>query len=181
MSLPSDRNLLAEYPNEVYVESGLWRGDSIQTAMDAKSFNEYYSIEIDPENITFAKNRFDLFRKPKQNLHLILGDSAEMLWSVIRNIDTPMTFFLDSHYSLLEGEVKGKNPFPLLAEIAQIARHPLADKCTILIDDILVLTHPNVTGWTRDTIEDELMKINLYGDFTYISNPVVENFLIFTP
>lgn len=181
MSLPPSYNLLAKYPNEVYCETGIWRGDSIQAAIDA-GFRKIIAIDNDPTAIAFCKSRFD-FNNPdgfRNWITLVEGDSANCLWDVIKDIDTPITFFLDSHYSLLEDEVKGANPFPLLDELNQINQHPIKEH-TIIIDDFLYMTHPQITGWTIDTIEDKLMEINMYYEFIYTANPVINNLLIARP
>ena len=182
VSLPSKYNLLALHPNDVYLDIGIWRGDSIQFAIDAGCFKKIIGIDINPESIDFCKSRFD-FNNPdgfRNWITLVEGDSALCLWDVIKDIDTPITFFLDSHYSLLEDEVKGPNPFPLLDELDQINQHPIKEH-TIIIDDFLYMTHPQITGWTIDTIEDKLMEINMYYSFNYIANPIIGNILIAKP
>lgn len=180
MSLPAKYNLLKKYPNEVYLETGLWRGDSMQQALDA-GFKKVISIDNDPKSIRFCKDRFNLVNHPDHRIELHLGDSAEILWDVIKNITCRMTIFLDSHYSLLEGEVKGKNPFPLMKELEQISRHEIKDH-TIIIDDMLYLTHPDVTGWSKREIEYKIRnEIYMYYRFDLVPNPVIDNMLIAYP
>lgn len=181
MSLPPNRNLFAEYPNRIMVETGCYRGDAIALALEA-GYKEVRSIDIDPENTKFCKYRFDLIQRPDQNpapLKLWTGDSADLLGEMIADIQEPVTFWLDSHWQLLEGEEPGANPFPLLWELAQIAEHP-AKGHTILIDDILILTHPDVTGWSRKIIEDAVLAINPAYKISYVANPVMNNLLIAT-
>lgn len=179
MSLPTDSNILVNYLNPYYVETGIWRADSLAIAMDA-GFRKIIGIDINPEAIQFAKNRFDLKNFPLAGLQLIEGDSAECLWDAIQNINHPITFFLDSHYSLLQNEDPGKNPFPLMSELQQISRHPIKTH-TIIIDDFLYMTHPDVTGWTKDEILFGLSYINPKYKISVIANPVIKNLLIATP
>lgn len=171
MSLPPSYNLLAKLPNRVYIETGIYRGDSIQLALDA-GFEEIIGVELFSEHIDFCRKRFD----GNAAISYVLGDSAVCLWNVIKDIDEPITFFLDSHSQLFEDEPPMENPFPLLYELRQIARHPIKTH-TIIIDDVLYMTHPDVTGWSRSDIEYELRKINDYK-IEYVANPVKNNLLI---
>lgn len=181
MSLPPSYRLLAKYPNRIFVETGSYTGDAIQQALDA-GFSEVRSIDIDPANTKFCRHRFDLIPRPEQDpkpVRLWTGDSAVMLWEMIRDIDESITFWLDGHSQWFENEPHNDHPFPLLEELKQIARHPV--KCHhILIDDMLILSHPDVTGWTRGNIEDEVRAINPSYKFEYIANPVRNNLLICT-
>lgn len=176
MSLPPNRSLLKEYKNgRVFVETGSYIGDAIQQAIEA-GYEKIISIDIDQKNIDFCKRRFD----PLGVIQLICGDSAECLWDAIKDIDEPITFWLDSHWQLFEDEPKGDNPFPLLKELQQIARHPIKTH-TILIDDILILTHPDVNNVTRKNIEAAIRIINPKYKISYVANPVVTNLLITEP
>lgn len=182
LSLPPNRSLFKEYPNRVGIDIGSYRGDSIQAFLDA-GFEEVRSIDISREQYLFCCDRFNLYDKnePLQKMiKLYEGDSSKMLWDMIADINEPMSFWLDAHSQLLEDEeyFHGMD-FPLLEELKQISRHPI--KCHhILIDDILVLTHPDITGWSRKTIEDAVMAINPAYQFQYVANPVKNNLLICT-
>ena len=176
MSLPPNKNLLKEFPNPVYVESGVWRGDSIQQAIDA-AFQTIIGIDNDQECIDFCFDRFTLVQHLKHHINLNKGDSATDLWPLIKFIDKPITFFLDAHWQILEGTEKGKYPFPLMMELGQIAKHPIK-KHTIIIDDILYLTHPDITGWTLSDIIRQIQYINPDYQTKLIANPVINNMLV---
>ncbi len=170
MSLPPSYNLLKQYPNPVYFETGMYRGDSIQLALDA-GFSEIHSLEVSKDWVAFCRSRFS-----QRDVHLHHGDSATDLWHYIEHIQSPITFFLDSHSQLLEGEQAYDNPFPLLDELRQIGKRSYVD--TIIIDDILHLTHPDITGWSRSDIELALLSINPDYEINYIANPVKGNICI---
>lgn len=176
MSLPPSYNLLAKYPNRYFVESGSYRGDAIQQALDA-GFQQIRSMDVDKENVTFCHNRFDLYRGKYPNIYIRQGDSSKDFYQLFGGIREPITFWLDAHSQLFEDEMEMGCPFPLLKELEQIAAHPVKNH-TILIDDVLVLTHPDVTGWSRNTIEDILWLINPAYKFEYVANPVKNNLLI---
>lgn len=178
MSMHPNRNLFKEFKNRVFVETGSYRGDGIQLALDA-DFQIIKSVDIDANNIRFSFNRFESMAWSDQGkeLHLVEGDSAYKLESMIRDINEPITFWLDSHWQMFEKEPKGQNPWPLLAELSQIRSHPIKTH-TIIIDDMLVLTHPGVTGWTKELIEQHLLWINPAYQFEYFSNPVIDSILV---
>jgi hypothetical protein len=180
MSLPTNRNLFAEFKgsNRIMIETGSWRGDGIQVGLEA-GYERVHSIDIDNEATNFCKNRFDLYRTPDPRIQLYTGDSAEILYDVINGIEHSMTFWLDSHWQMLEGTEPGKNPWPLLKELGQIMRHPVKTH-TIIIDDILILTHPETTDWDLDLIKEYLQMINPAYKFHLVANPVINNILIAT-
>jgi hypothetical protein len=171
-----DHNYFADFPNRYWVETGTYRGDAIQLAKDG-GFQFIRSMDIDPANAQFCVNRFDLKRRPSPYLKLFTGDSAEDLWSMIADICEPITFWLDSHTQLFEGELEHGNPFPLLKELEQIAMHPIKGH-TILIDDLLMMTHPDTTGWALNDIKAALWRINPTYQFNLVANPVKNNLLI---
>lgn len=177
MSLPPNKNLLAEYPNTYYVETGSYRGDSIQAAVNAK-FKYIRSIDIDRNNVLFCKSRFDLIVKPTKQIMLYTGDSAVKLESMIADINEPITFFLDSHSQMFEGEVKHANPFPLLLELEQIRKHYI-NYHTIIIDDWHIF-YPDRVGYGKDDIKKALFDINPGYQLRHVANPVIDDILIAT-
>lgn len=176
MSLPTEYNLLEHFPNEYFIETGSYRGDAIKSALDA-GFKRIRSCDIDEKNIDFCISRFNMRNSGDKRIQLYTGDSALMLRDMIEDIIVPCTFWLDSHWQLFEHEPKGKNPFPLMLELQQIEQHPVKEH-TILIDDILYMTHPQVTGWTLNDIKEAVRDINRNYKFALIANPVISNLLI---
>ena len=174
MSLPPNRNLFKEFPNDVFVETGTYRGDGIAAALEA-GYKEMYSVDIIQENIDFCKQRFD---QPNSILPIFYScmDSGKYLNELLDIINPrhTITFWLDAHSQLFEGE---PDNFPLLKELDHIGKHPVKSH-TIIIDDILVLTHPDVTGWSRKMIEDAILKINPAYKIQYVANPIKNNILI---
>lgn len=172
MSMHPTRNLFKEFPNSVYVETGAYTGDSIQLALDA-GFDTIISLDIDKISVEHCNRRF----VEKNGVWIIQGDSAYELWPLIEKFEVSITFWLDSHSQLLEDEPESLNPFPLLNELKQIGRHHIKNH-TIIIDDILILTHPDVTDWTKQDIEAAIMAINPAYKIEYFANPVRNNILV---
>lgn len=176
MSMHPNRNLFKEFPNRVFVETGTYRGDGIQLALDA-GFEKIVSVDIDYNNVRFCWDRFDLSHSTDKDILIYNGNSGTFLSAMIEKINEPITFWLDSHWQMFDNEPKGQYPWPLLAELAQIRNHHVKNH-TIIIDDMLILTHPGVTGWTKDMIENHLLWINPAYKFEYFSNPVIDSILV---
>lgn len=179
MSLP-EMNILREFPNEYYVETGTYRGDSIQMAIDSGSFKNIVGLEIDYKMVRFCRDRFDLYHKPRFELRIDESDTAVDLYPHIKHIAPAITFFLDSHWQMEAGVAQGDHPFPLLHELAQIKKHR-AGKDTIIIDDFLYLTHPDVTGWSKQIIFEAIKAINPKYTIRLVANPIINNLLIAIP
>lgn len=178
MSMHPTRNLFAEFKgnNRVFVETGMYRGDGIQLAIDA-GYEKIISIDIDPSAIDFCMKRFDMSNEPKPWLKLYHGDSAECLTRIIEQfIDEPITFWLDSHWQMLEGTDPGPNPFPLLKELDQIT-DKLDRPPTIIIDDMLIM-QKGIAGYDKVEIEKKLMAICHQYKLEYFANPVINNILV---
>ena len=115
--------------NRIFVETGSHIGDGIQLAIDAK-FETIISIEILEVFHNICVERF----KSNNNVKLYIGDSSEMLWEIVKDINKTITFWLDGHYPS-EKIPKGKYLSPLIQELDHIQRHPIKLH-TILIDDM---------------------------------------------
>lgn len=177
MSLPPNRNLLKEIKStEVYVETGVYRGDSIDLAREA-GYKKIIGIENDFDQIKFLESKYDLYRNTPE-LTILEGDSAKMLWLAIKEIQEPITFFLDSHWQMLEGTEKGKNPFPLLQELEQIDWHPIKRLHTILIDDWHIF-YPDRVGYSKSQILGKLEQMG-YRTIKHINNPVIDGMIMAT-
>ena len=111
------------------METGSLLGDGIKLAIDA-GFKTVISIEIAKKYYDHCINRF----KGNDNVKLHIGDSADILGNVIKDINEPITFWLDGHYSGEACQI-GKYLSPLIQELDILKLHPIKTH-TILIDDI---------------------------------------------
>jgi len=162
--------IFAKYPNKYFVESGSYRGDGIQMALDA-GFKNIYSIEL---GLNFYKNCCVRFAsRPK--VKLFLGSSAEMMPVVLKNIDAPATFWLDGHYSGAN-TAKADTNTPILAELEAIRKHPIKTH-TILIDDVRLFGTIEFDFIELQEIIQKILEINPKYQITYedgyISNDVL--------
>ena len=129
-------NIFNNFWNPYFIETGTCFGDGVQLALDAR-FENIFSIELSYELYALSVKRF-MFNKDVKIIH---GDSTEVLWDLIKNINYPITFWLDAHYS---GGASGnkiitahnnKVNTPILDELDIIEKHKIKTH-TILIDDM---------------------------------------------
>lgn len=133
------------------IETGTYRGDMIWKLKD--KFQQIWSIELDESLYKSAQRRFFQF----EHVHIVHGDSGEMLEHILTNLSSPCLFWLDAHYS--GGITMGRNKtIPILRELEMIRRHQIK-KHVILVDDIDLFTAEN--GYpTLPTVIDLLRAIN---------------------
>lgn len=183
MSMHNLRNYFKEFKGDhrIFIETGSFHGDGIDLAMQA-GYDRILSMDIDGANVAHCQERFELIPaddRPAQNGHISVtcADSATGLLKMMKYVNEPAMIWLDAHSQLFDDEPVTENPFPLLKELQQLGKHPIKTH-TVLIDDILILTHPDLTGWNKQTIENALLMINPAYKFMYLSNPVVNNILM---
>ena len=163
--MPADDNLqiFKDYKNNnFFLETGAYYGVGIQQALDA-GYENIVSIELSEHYYNLCKQKF----QNNKNVNLVLGDSADVLALVLRNIDEPITFWLDGHYSC-GNTAKGKYWSPLMQELDAISKHPCQTH-TIIIDDMRCwnVNNPNHPfSWVQ--IEEKIKGINSNYIFTYL-------------
>lgn len=144
------------YTNHYFVETGSYKGSGIQAALEA-GFEEVYSIEFVKKYFDICSARFKDF----YNVNIVRGDSSKILWDVIKDLDQPITFWLDGHVP----EGGGTDKFsPVMEELEQIKNHPIKNHI-ILIDDVR-----DMGGWAFDntTLQQIIRKIReINPDYTF--------------
>lgn len=114
------------YGLRTLVETGTYQGDTL--AACAPHFDRLASIEIGEDLYRAAQARFS----SATNVHLILGDSADQLPTLVAALEEPALFWLDGHYS--GGDtVRGKNETPISRELEAVFGSPYDH--VVLIDD----------------------------------------------
>lgn len=112
---------------QVFVESGTFLGIMINSMKG--QFKKLYSIELSE---ILYKNAIKKFENDK-NVNIVFGDSGSMLPQVIKDINEPIVFWLDGHYS---GDItaKGVLETPIIKELKTVLEHPIKNH-VILVDD----------------------------------------------
>jgi len=149
-----DATYLEQFKADLFVETGTFKGNGIQRALDA-GMGEVHSIEIDAR--CFERLPEKLRQHP--HVHLHLGDSAEILDHVLRSLELPgstLTVFLDAH--VMTGQLTAaKNPCPVLRELDILGTH--TDQATILVDDMRIFATAR-DSWKKVTIDDIRAKVH---------------------
>jgi hypothetical protein len=125
-----------KYNLKIMLETGTYRGDMIYAAQPY--FDAIYSIELGKDLYEKALERLSVYK----NVHLLLGNSGDLLPRAIKDISQPCLFWLDAHYS---GGRTAKSDLetPIMQELASVFAHPLIDRHVILIDDARCFTEEN--------------------------------------
>lgn len=148
------------FANYYFVETGTYMGQGIKFALRAK-FPQIYSIEINP---LFVRKARTLFAKNK-NVHILPGDSGVDLWNVIKDLDKPITFWLDGHSGSPRPD--GNKNTPLIEELDQIKRHPIKTH-TILIDDMHCCDTILFDFLSKQDIANKIYEINPAYTISYV-------------
>lgn len=157
---------LARFRNNVFIETGTYQGDTSQCAFD-NGFPKIITMEL---SIVFYKRCIERFEN-NPNIKVIFGNSKLDLTNVIKNIDSPITFWLDSHWSgVTDIGCDPETTCPVLEELEQIKNHHIKNH-TIMVDDIRLMDGKHFPV-LRSEIEDKIMSIN--------SNYTIEYFDDFT-
>jgi hypothetical protein len=146
--------------NKVFVETGTFGGYGVDKAI-AAGFQQILSVDNDMNHIHFTLQRY-----PKDHpiVSLFCGDVRELLWTMIKDINQPITFWLDAHrFPPSETE----SNCPLLEELEQISRHPIKTH-TILIDDLHCCGTLAFDMLTESDIKEHILRINPNYEFNYV-------------
>jgi hypothetical protein len=122
---------VAEYARRldslILIETGTYLGDMVDAMKGV--FDEIYSIELSRELANRAREKF----KDLRHVHILQGDSPDVLAGLLPRISSPATIWLDAHYS--GGvTVKGNTDTPIMRELGVIFE-ALQSACCLLIDD----------------------------------------------
>ena len=159
--MPSNTENFRKYKNKYFIETGSFVGDGIQQALDA-GFEKVISIELSDKYYELCKNRFI----NNSNVKIVKGDSYKVLPEILKDIDEPITFWLDGHHSCGDTAL-GDFWAPLMQELDVIKDHRIKSH-TILIDDMRCWEEPNpVHGFYKEDIFNKLLEMNTDYKFTY--------------
>ena len=110
-----------------FVETGTFTGEML--AAMRPYFTDLISIELAPAIYEATARRF----AGDPAIHLLLGDSGELLPTVLQTLDHPALFWLDGHY--MGGDTgRAAVDSPIEDELTALLRHPVR-RHLVLIDD----------------------------------------------
>jgi len=126
--MPGTVEFFKNYLSPVFVETGSHVGEGIAKAL-AAGFQSVRSVEAGDKQYQHCLNRF----KNEPRVKLWKGDSAYVLKDMIADLTSPVTFWLDGHYSAGD-TCKCEHEHPIMFELDQISAHAVKNHF-ILIDD----------------------------------------------
>ena len=168
--------------NRIFIETGTYMGQGVIQALNA-GFKEVISIELDEKRFKRAEKIFE----KKKNVRIVHGNSGEELPKILKDINEPVTFFLDAHYCgepISAGVAIADKWCPMNEELEAILNSPIKTH-TILIDDIRCIDLQHIDKKTQKPVgfpgkENLLKKLKeINPDYTisylpgYIPNDVL--------
>ena len=129
------KDYAARFSIDILVETGTFVGSTIYAMRN--TFKEIFSIELDHNLCELTKSIF----AHDEHIHIIEGDSGDILPKLLGAIQSACMFWLDGHYSG-KGTAKGEQETPILKELQTIFAHTIMNH-VILIDDVKDFTGDN--------------------------------------
>jgi hypothetical protein len=126
------RRYASRFCTPVLVETGTYRGTTVHAMR--RRFAQIYSIELSEELYERARERF----AGDAHVHILHGDSGELLPVLARRIEEPCLFWLDGHFSDW-GTARGVRDSPLERELEAVLERT-QDRDVVLVDDARLLT-----------------------------------------
>jgi len=121
-----------KYGYSIFVETGTYRGDMVEAQKGY--FKNIISIELGSLLFEKAKKRF----KNDNNVEIVHGDSGKILMKILKEINDPIIFWLDGHYSG-GTTAMGDKVCPIFEELNAILSTKKLNH-VILIDDARLFT-----------------------------------------
>jgi FkbM family methyltransferase len=116
-----------KYGLSTLIETGTYEGDMVEAMRGC--FRAIHSIEIFEPLYWMAVEKFI----ESEHIQLYLGDSENLLPTILEKVDEPVLFWLDAHYSG-KGTGRGNIDSPIMRELQCVFAHPVKNH-VILIDD----------------------------------------------
>jgi predicted O-methyltransferase YrrM/ubiquinone/menaquinone biosynthesis C-methylase UbiE len=129
------RDLAGRLGIRAFVETGTYLGGTAATASDI--FEVVHTIELSAELAEQARARLAV----RKNVRVYQGDSSDLLPQILKEIRSPVLFWLDGHWSTGR-TARGKVNTPILGELRAIKESGLKD-AVILIDDLRLFGKPS--------------------------------------
>jgi hypothetical protein len=168
---------LLNYKNLVFLETGSHHGDTIYKIANNNLHipSKIYSLELSDVFFERCKKRFE----NNSNIYLHKANSKYELYNIIKEIYSPITFWLDSHWSgCPDVGCDIITVCPILEELEQIKQHFIKTH-TIIIDDIRLMNNSldRYVGFpvTLDEILKKIFEINPNYKIKYYDDCTAKN------
>jgi hypothetical protein len=169
MSFKNTKEQLSEYISPVFFETGTYLGETCITACDL-GFERVITIELFKEQQDKAmKNCYGY------DIEFHLGKSVNIMESILPNINSRITFWLDAHISSNQNPM-GTDENPLMQELDIIKNFSKRNDNIILIDDLRILgKHGWGIGTSIEEVVSKIMEINSLYEINYLDGLGSEN------
>jgi len=117
------------------IETGCFKGDSIEYASRFKFLKSIYSCDIEPTYVEHCLNRFG----SDSRISIQQQDSHEFLETILPKLfqENSILFWLDAHFHKLAAFPEyNDTDYPLVKELEIIQRHRSTNNDVIVIDDV---------------------------------------------
>lgn len=166
--------LLKKYAvGKVFVETGTYFGQGVESAIVSCKFDKIYSVELDKD---LADRSSEIFGDKAK---IICGDSPEIIKWVATTFHPPKevaTFWLDAHASgPLPGGAYGN--CPVVDELKMI-RDFWDKNSTIMIDDCRLFGSNEWGGVTKEQALEVLKEINPDYTIEYVDGEISNDVLV---
>ncbi len=121
---------------DIFIETGTYKGRMVYAVQP--HIKEIFSIELDQAHYKKAQQKFAGY----PNIHILHGQSSQVLPKILEGINKPCLFWLDAHWSG-SSTAKADIETPIMQELECILNHHKADEHIILIDDARCFTGEN--------------------------------------
>ena len=129
-------NYIKEFSPEIFIETGTYKGKMVYAVQPY--IKEIYSIELSEIHCRKVQERFAGY----SNIHILKGQSEQILPKILKDIDKSCLFWLDAHWSG-GSTAKADIDTPIMQEMEWILNHTKASEHIILIDDARCFTGQN--------------------------------------
>lgn len=183
---------IRQYVSPIFFETGTFLGGGAKVALK-NGFNKVITCELQEYlynqcvNGDTSGNGEDLVDEIREGkVSIYLGDTREIMWDLIKDIDDRITFWLDAHVdggNYIEGLTPAVNPCPLYDEIQIIKKHKRKDHI-ILIDDLRIIGNNSSSGYgwgygiNIDDIKNMILDINPSYKFRYEDGHIENDILV---
>lgn len=172
MDNPNRRQLHLFNNNKIMVETGSHVGHGIQEGLEA-GFEKIISFEIAPTLVESCQKRFH----GNKRVTVVNASSRTSLWDYIKDIQEPITFWLDAHWSQ-EDTTFDKVYCPILEELDAIAKHPIKTH-TIMIDDVRLFGTWEFNFISIRQVTEKVMAINPNYRVQFLDGHIKHDILVF--
>jgi len=150
---------------KVFIETGTYKGET--PAMLINDFEVLHTIELSDELYRVASEKF---AGTKVKTHY--GNSMKVLPEIIKDINEPVLFWLDGHYSNAPFCAKGESDTPIIQELTAIFKDKALPHI-ILIDDARLFgtekDYPNIKNLKKFIFSHrQNAKIEIFEDIIRI-------------